>query len=58
MAGGDFALIKAVEGFESMDLKDAGLGNRVLRITLSSEEGQGGVKRKEPGGRLLDSSRL
>jgi hypothetical protein len=38
-------LREAVEGFESMDLKDAGLGNRVLTVTLSSEEGPSGVRR-------------
>jgi hypothetical protein len=37
----------AVEGFESMDLKDAGLGNRVLRLTFSSEEGPGAPRRND-----------
>lgn len=30
-----------IEGFEGMDLRDAGLGNRVLQITLSSDDGHG-----------------
>jgi predicted ATPase len=34
-------LREAVEGFVTMDLKDAGLGNRVLKVTLSSQEGEG-----------------
>ena len=49
-----------VEGFESMDLKDAGLGNRVLRITLSAEEGPAGARRKDSYGfdELSDGQRV
>ena len=31
-------LRKAIQGFENIYLKEAGLGNRVLQVTLSSEE--------------------
>lgn len=50
----------AVEGFESLDLKDAGLGNRVLKVTLSSENGQGGGRRKDIYGfdELSDGQRV
>lgn len=41
-------LREAVEGFESMDLKDAGLGNRVLTVSLSSHEESSSEKRKDP----------
>lgn len=40
-------LREAVDGFESMDLKDAGLGNRELKVKLASEEGQGGKSRSD-----------
>ncbi len=32
-------LREAIEGFETMDLKDAGLGNRVLKVTFASGDG-------------------
>src|SRR5260370_6746870 len=50
----------AVEGFVTMDLKDAGLGNRILKLTLSSEEGQGGARRNDPYGfdELSDGQRV
>jgi hypothetical protein len=38
-------LREAIEGFESMDLKEAGLGNRVLTVKPSSQEGQGAARR-------------
>jgi hypothetical protein len=41
-------LREAIEGFESMDLKEAGLGNRFLMLKLSSEEGQGAAWRSYP----------
>jgi predicted ATPase len=50
----------AIEGFEGMDLKDAGLGNRVLKLTLSSEQGPAGSKRKDSYGfeELSDGQRM
>jgi predicted ATPase len=50
----------AVEGFVSMDLKEAGLGNRVLKLTLSSEEGPGVTKRSDTYGfdELSDGQRV
>jgi ATPase subunit of ABC transporter with duplicated ATPase domains len=49
-----------VEGFESMDLKDAGLGNRILKVTLSSAEGQAGARREDTYGfnELSDGQRV
>jgi hypothetical protein len=49
-----------IDGFESMDLKDAGLGNRVLRLTLSSEEGPGAPRRNDTYGfdELSDGQRV
>lgn len=34
-------LHEAIDGFESMDLKEAGLGNRVLKVSLASEDAPG-----------------
>jgi predicted ATPase len=50
----------ALEGFESMDLKDAGLGNRVLKITLSCEERPGAARRNDSYGfdELSDGQRV
>jgi hypothetical protein len=41
-------LREALEGLDGMDLKDAGLGNRVLTVTFSTDEGEGGTRRSIP----------
>jgi hypothetical protein len=41
-------LREVIDGFESMDLREVGLGNRLLTLKLSSEQGPDAVRRPHP----------